>query len=151
MIWLTTASFMRLRRKLRTFLAMSRPDRLLVCEAILALAVGRLIVLTIPIRLMAPWLSGTAVAGAGDEALLSRVRQAVTTAARNVPWKAVCFPQALAAKAMLARRGQGSSLHLGAGFDGQGKLIAHAWLVAGETIVVGAAGISSVSPLARFS
>jgi Transglutaminase-like superfamily len=141
---------MRLRRKLRTFLGMSGADRLLVCEAILALALARLMVLTIPIRLMAPWLAGAPEAGTGDEALLLRVRQAVTTAARNVPWKAVCYPQALAAKAMLARRGQCSTLHLGAGFDAQGKLIAHAWLVAGETIVVGTDGIAGVTPLARF-
>ena len=79
-----------------------------------------------------------------------RVRQAVTMAARNVPWNAVCLPQAMAAKAMLARRGCGSSFHLGADFDAQGKLIAHAWLVAGGTVVVGAAGIADVTPLARF-
>jgi hypothetical protein len=85
-----------------------------------------------------------------DEILLLSVRKAVTTAARNVPWNAVCLPQAMAAKAMLARRGCGSSFHLGADFDAQGKLIAHAWLVAGGTIVVGAAGIAGVTPLARF-
>jgi Transglutaminase-like superfamily len=71
-------------------------------------------------------------------------------AARNVPWSAVCLPQAMAAKAMLARRGCGSSFHLGANYNAQGKLIAHAWLVAGGTVVVGAAGIGGVTPLARF-
>ena len=63
---------------------------------------------------------------------------------------AKCLPQAMAAKAMLARRGCGSSFHLGAGFDARGKLIAHAWLVSGGTIVVGAAGIAGVTPLARL-
>ena len=62
-------------------------------------------------------------------------------AGRNVPWNAVCLPQAMAAKAMLARRGCGSSFRLGADFDAQGRIIAHAWLVAGGTIVVGAAGV----------
>jgi hypothetical protein len=82
--------------------------------------------------------------------LLKRVRDAVTVAARNVPWNAVCLPQALAAKVMLARRGCGSSLHLGSDFDTQGKLIAHAWLVAGGRVVVGEAGTARVTPLARF-
>jgi hypothetical protein len=78
------------------------------------------------------------------------VRLAITTAARNVPWNAVCLPQAMAAQAMLARRGCGSSLRLGAGFDAEGKLVAHAWLVVGSTVVVGAAGMAGVTPLARF-
>ncbi|MGH6800274.1 MAG: lasso peptide biosynthesis B2 protein [Methylocella sp.] len=129
---------------------MSSGDRLRVCEAILALALARLIVLTVPFRLMAPWLLRAPETDACDEALLLRVRMAVTAAARNVPWSAACLPQAMAAKAMLTRRGCGSSFHLGAGFNSQGQLIAHAWLIAGGTIVVGGAGIGSVTPLARF-
>ena len=120
-------------------------DRILVCEAILTLALARLIVLTVPFRYVAPWLSRGPGTNAIDQALLLRVRQAVTVTGRNVPWNADCLPQAMAAKAMLARRGCGSSFHLGADFDAQGKIIAHAWLVAGGTIVVGAAGVAGVT------
>jgi len=141
---------MKLRRKLRTFLVMSGADRWLVCEAIAMLGLARFIVITFPFSFLASWLSRAPETGACDEILLLSVRKAVTMAARNVPWNAVCLPQAMAAKAMLARRGCGSSFHLGADFDAQGKLIAHAWLVAGDTIVVGAAGIAGVTPLARF-
>jgi hypothetical protein len=143
-------SFMNPRRKLKTFLDMRGADRLLVCEAMLTLALARLIVLTLPFRFMTPWLSRAPETSSTDQALLSRVRRAVTVAGRNVPWNAVCLPQAMAAKVMLARRGCGSSFHLGAHFDAQGKLIAHAWLVAGGTIVVGAAGIAGATPVARF-
>jgi Transglutaminase-like superfamily len=139
-----------MKRKLKTFLGMSGADRWLVCEAILMLGMARFIVITIPFRLMAPWLSRAPHTSSCDEALLLRVRQTVTTAARNVPWNAVCLPQAIAAKAMLARRGCGSSFHLGADINAKGKLTAHAWLVAGDTVVVGAAGIRCVTPLARF-
>ena len=142
--------FMKLWRKLKIFLGMNVADRILVCEAILVLALARLIVLTVPFRCMAPWLARAPQSRSCDQTLLLRVRQAVTMAARNVPWNAVCLPQAMAAKVMLARRGCGSSFHLGADFDAQGKLIAHAWLVAGGTVVVGAAGIADVTPLARF-
>jgi len=141
---------MKLRRKLKIFLGMNGADRILVCEAILALGLARLIVLTVPFRFMAPWLSRAPQTRSCDQTLLLRVRQAVTMAARNVPWNAVCLPQAMAAKVMLARRGCGSSFHLGADFNAQGKLITHAWLVAGGTVVVGAAGIADVTPLARF-
>jgi Transglutaminase-like superfamily len=141
---------MRLRRKLKTFLGKNGADRALVCEAIVMLALARIIVLMVPFRTMAPWLSRARETGVGDDALLSRIRQAVTTAARNVPWNAVCLPQAMAAKAMLARRGCGSAFHLGAGFGADGKLIGHAWLMVGDTVVVGAPGIPLVTPLARF-
>ena len=124
-------SFMKFRRKLKTFLDMRSVDRLLVCEAMLTLAFARLIVLTLPFRFMTPWLARAPETSSSDQALLLRVRRAVTVAARNVPWNAVCLPQAMAAKLMLARRGCGSSFHLGAHFDLRGKLIAHAWLVAG--------------------
>jgi len=145
------ASSMRLWRKFKTFLAMGGPDRLLVCESAAMLALARLIVLTVPFRILARWLSRAPETDCCDQLLLVRVRRAVTTAARNVPWNAVCLPQAIAAKAMLARRGFGSSLHLGAQPDAErGTLVAHAWLVAGGTVVVGAAGISQVTPLARF-
>lgn len=141
---------MSLRHKLNTLMRMRAADRLLVFEAMLLLGLARIIVITIPFRYMAPLLSRAPDNGVCDEDLLLRVRKAVTTAARNVPWNAVCLPQAMAAKAMLARRGCGSAFHLGAGTNTQGKLIAHAWLVAGGKIVVGASGMAGTTPLARF-
>ena len=141
---------MPLPRKLATVLRMNAADRWLVCEAALMLASARLIVLTIPLRFVVPWLRRAPETASCDEQLLRAVGRAITIAARNVPWNAVCLPQALAAKAMLARRGCGSAFHLGATFDPNGKLIAHAWLVAGGQVVVGAAGILGMSPLSRF-
>lgn len=114
------------------------------------LGLARLIVVTVPFRFIVPWLRRAPETPACDEKLLRAVRQSVTIAARNVPWNAVCLPRAMAAKAMLARRGCGSAFHLGAKLDRNGKLIAHAWLVAGGKIVVGASGMRGMSPLARF-
>lgn len=142
---------MPIRRKLVAFLG--KTDRLLVCEAVIVLALARLAVRTVPFRHIAAWAGRTPDSGAADPVLLLRVRNAVTTAARNVPWNAVCLPQAMAAKAMLARRGQGSVFNLSANFDPDGKLTAHAWLAAGDRVVVGAAAgtpASSMKPLARF-
>jgi hypothetical protein len=141
---------MKLRRKFGKFLAMRDADRLLLFEAIVMLGLARFIVFAFPFSFIVPWLSRTPDNGGCDEILLVSIRQAVTMAARNIPWNAVCLPQAMAAKAMLARRGCGSSFHLGADLDTQGKLIAHAWLMAGDQIVVGGAGIAGVTPLTRF-
>ena len=81
---------------------------------------------------------------------IAAVRRAVDVAARNVPWNAVCLPQAMASKAMLARRGQGSALHIGAAMGDGGGLMAHAWLVAGGEIVIGEDESGNVTPLAKF-
>lgn len=141
---------MRLFRKFRAFLHIDGTDRWLFLEAIVMLGLARFIIVTTPFRLIAPWLRRSPEADTSYDVMVARVRRAVTTAARNVPWNAVCLPQAMAAKAMLARRGCGSAFHLGANFNAQGKLIAHAWLVAGGAIVVGAASVDDVTPLARF-
>jgi hypothetical protein len=141
---------MRLFEKLATFRRLSVAERLLVAEAVASLAVARMVILTVPFRRLAVWLSRSVPPRTGDKELIVRVRRSVGMAASNVPWNAVCLPQAMAAKAMLARRGCGSTFHLGAATGADGKLIAHAWLAVGETIVVGAAGVSAVVPLARF-
>ena len=135
--------------RLRRFLQMPNRQRVLLLEAALFLGLARLALLALPFGRIAPWLQRSPDSGAGDTATVLAVGQAVTIAARNVPWNAVCLPQAMAAKAMLARRGQGSALHLGAARAGDG-LTAHAWLVVGGEVVVGEAGIAEVAPLARF-
>jgi len=141
---------MALTRKLGACRRMSMDERLLLAEAIVTLAAARIVILTVPFRRLAGWHSRSVPLNAGDVAVIERVRRSVGTAARNVPWNAVCLPQAMAAKAMLARRGCGSTFHLGAGIDTDGNLVGHAWLAVGEIIVVGAAGASSVTPLAQF-
>ncbi len=135
--------------RLRRLIAMPHRQRLLLLEAALFLGFARLVLLTLPFGRLAPWLQRSPDRGACDIATVLAVGEAVTVAARNVPWNAVCLPQAMAAKAMLARRGQGSALHLGAA-KASDRLTAHAWLVAGGEIVVGEAGIEGVAPLARF-
>lgn len=141
---------MRLRNKFRTLLHMSTSERWLICEAAFMLGLARLIVLIVPFRIIAPLLRHGSAKVSCDQKMRRAVRQAITVAARNVPWNVVCLPQALAAKAMLARRGYGSTFHLGATVDCDGKLIAHAWLVADGEVVVGAAGMPGMVSLARF-
>src|SRR2546423_1780428 len=53
------------------------------------------------------------------------------------PWmRALCLPRALAAQAMLRRRGVASRLCLGTARDG-GTLAAHAWIELGHEVIVG--------------
>lgn len=135
--------------RLRRFLHMNRGQRLMLLEATLFLGLARLVLLTLPFSRIEPWLRLSPDSGLCDARTILAVGEAVTVAARNVPWNAVCLPQAMAAKAMLARRGQGSALLLGAAKVNDG-LTAHAWLVAGGEVVVGEEGMAEVAPLARF-
>lgn len=61
---------------------------------------------------------------------------AVTTAARHLPFRAVCLPQAMAARMMLKRREVPSVIHFGAA-KGTDVLDTHAWLDAAGIGVTG--------------
>jgi hypothetical protein len=78
------------------------------------------------------------------------VRWSIETAAAK-PWlNAACLPRALAAQAMLRRRGIPSRLCLGVAREGS-KLSAHAWIELGQDlIVVGEAPVPQYTRLVEF-
>jgi hypothetical protein len=124
-------------------------QRLLLAEAIWTLAAARFQLATQPFPRIArklggfttPALARAAVAGgvpsADDQAIALKVGWAVTRAARHVPFGAVCLPQAMAAKAMLSRRGIPSIMHFGTMRGEKLSLSAHAWLDAAGVEVTG--------------
>jgi hypothetical protein len=66
------------------------------------------------------------------------------------PWmNALCLPRALAAHAMLRRRGLASRLCLGVARD-RGELAAHAWVEIGADKVVGGTEAAAFTRLAEF-
>lgn len=71
---------------------------------------------------------------ASHKRLAEDIGWAVTRSARHLPLTVVCLPQAMAARAMLQRRGIASVLHLGASTR---PLEGHAWLDAGGVEVTG--------------
>ncbi len=84
---------------------------------------------------------------APPEQLGRDIRYILSIAARTVPWRSLCLPNAIAAKHMLSRRGYSSTLHLGVGHHASGDPHAHAWLEAGGRIVTGEDGTEAVTPL----
>ncbi|MEO1909526.1 MAG: lasso peptide biosynthesis B2 protein [Paracoccus sp. (in: a-proteobacteria)] len=69
---------------------------------------------------------------------MAEIAWSVRNAARLVPG-ATCLTQASAGQLLLARRGYASTIRLSVPHqaDTVGKLAPHAWLIAGETIVLG--------------
>lgn len=124
----------------------------ILSEAVLALGVGAFCLAFVPFRHVARHgvQSGGRPARTRDD--IMPVRRAVRRAARNVPWRALCFEQALATHAMLRRRGISSVLHYGVARDGPGDALkAHVWVTSGEQMVVGGEVAGQFTELARFS
>lgn len=76
-----------------------------------------------------------------------RVCRAVRKVAAVLPWHPVCLPQALAARAMLRRRGIRPEVHLGVA--GVSPLATHAWVSVDGAVVLG--GGVLVSRVATFT
>ena len=77
------------------------------------------------------------------------VRWAVLVAVRYSPLEFVCFPQCLAASALLRGRGIKSRLHYGVTRE-QDKLVTHTWLEAGGETLIGGEVSDAFSTLAVY-
>jgi hypothetical protein len=131
-------------------------------EAALWLALARASVLVVPFRLLARRIGSVTAPIDGMAAgrlparldteleLVQDIGWAVTRAARYVPFKAVCLPQALAAKMMLRRRNLPAVLYFGAARQATGGLEAHAWVMAAGIEVTGYPEAHSFTPIACF-
>jgi hypothetical protein len=140
--------------RLHNFFRRRSADRLILLEAVILLALARVLVHTVRFERVATRL-GSHMAQSSDEdspeayATARRVRWAVATAARNLPFDVICLPQAIAGKLMLRRRGIASTLYLGVAYDPDLK--AHAWLRVGRVIVTGAKGRIGFSVISTFA
>jgi hypothetical protein len=135
----------RLRWRTRRFHRLSTARKMLAAEAVFWLALSRLMLFVVPFRVLAAWFgvvtAPSAVPGGlfsnSDLDLAREISWAVTTAARHVPFRAVCLPQAIAAKAMLGRRHIANVMHFGVIKKPDEPFAAHAWLNAGPVEVTG--------------
>ncbi|HEY0223660.1 MAG TPA: lasso peptide biosynthesis B2 protein [Pseudolabrys sp.] len=137
------------RRLLNRFAQVGPHRRALTAEAVMWLMLARLALIFIPFPRLARRF-GTFVPPTDTRALQARGRTspehaqlakdvgwAVTRSASYVPFKAVCLPQAMAARIMLKRRGVASAMHFGAARGRDKPLDAHAWLDAAGVEVTG--------------
>ena len=121
---------------LRSVLALSTRERLLAAEAaVLLVGVGAAVRVVAYTRVRA--LLGSMPAPLlGGEATPEDAGWAIDAADGTVPGDRSCLARALAAEAMLERRGRETALRFGV--DGADRdMEAHAWLESGGGIVVG--------------
>jgi Transglutaminase-like superfamily len=141
--------FRSIRRRLRRFTQLDGQSRLLLAEAAVCLLAARVALIFLPFPRLAqrfgtlvspsdPRIQNASVDADSDQALIATdVGWAVTCAARYVPFKAVCLPQAMVAHRMLRRRGVPSVIHFGAAKGEIKALDIHAWLDAAGVEVTG--------------
>lgn len=141
-------------RRLR---GLSWRDRALLLEAAAWLAVARAAVVALPFPTIARRLGahmGESPLDAGaTPPSLRRITWALGAVAARTPWRSKCLEQALAAKAMLRRRGVPNTLYLGVGRgEGSGAGIeAHAWLRSGRVHVTGGSQVGRYAIVATFA
>jgi hypothetical protein len=127
----------------RRFAMLSGTNQRLLVEAALQLVAVRISFALVPFatlrRLIDPWEHASARRPGMDERdAAARVSWAMGAVARRLPGRMTCLVQALAAHALLRRRGFHSTLRIGvAEHEGAGEITAHAWLECGGEIVVG--------------
>ncbi|WP_165360733.1 lasso peptide biosynthesis B2 protein [Candidatus Chloroploca sp. Khr17] len=152
--------FGRHQAKLRKLAALSWADRWLLVEIFGLLGLARLALRVVPFRRLARAL-GTLHVETPTEvppeqlAQARRVGQAIARVHRYTPWTSNCFPQALAARAWLARRHIPTTLYLGVALNKTDPatsttMEAHAWLRCGSLIVTGGRGSERFTVTACF-
>jgi hypothetical protein len=150
-----------IRRPLRRFAQVDHRRRALTVEAVLWLLIARLGLIFVPFPILArrwgafvppagPQIKTQADASADAVHQAQEIGWAVTRSARYVPFRAVCLPQAMAARVMLKRRGIASVMHFGAGRGEEKPLEAHAWLDAAGVEVTGYPVPENMAEIGRF-
>lgn len=128
----------------------------LIARAFLLLLAAKIALRVLPTRRVIAWkqraIPGRPPGATEREAQQRRrIRHAILTVARYSPVRFVCFPQCLAASALLRAKGIDSRLHYGvARAPAGGKLITHTWLESGGELVIGGEVAADYSTLAVY-
>lgn len=133
-------------RHLRRLRRLRRPpaDYALLVEGVVSLTSAWIRLRTRPFRELMDWMdqpsSRPAPEAAERQEIVRRVSWAIRNLAERGPLPFVCFPQAIAARTMLRRRGVPVVLYYGVRKTPAEGFQAHVWVKDGETPVVGLAG-----------
>ena len=107
-----------------------------VAEAAVALSVASLAIAILPFRWIVRSMGSSTADNMRCAADVQAVRIAVRRASRRLPWRIVCFQEALAVHWMLRVRGNPSRLHYGLK-QADGRLTAHVWVTLAGAAVIG--------------
>ncbi len=123
-------------------------ERWLLLQALGAVGLIRLALWVLPFPLLRKLLAKLAHIrrSVASRAVPGRLGWAVTVTSRCVPG-ATCLTQALAAELLLRWTGYRGRLHIGVSKLANGRLLAHAWLMHEDNIIIGGGEHGNFSPL----
>lgn len=141
-------------RHARRYFALPRDERRMTVEAALALTVVSAALKALPfamaMRVFGLREGNPALKRAADPAQTRKIGRAVARAARRLPFKPVCLPQAVAAALMLRRRGLAAEVRFGVA-KRDGAVAAHAWSLCGDAPATGAEGAADFAPITSYA
>jgi hypothetical protein len=129
--------------------ALPATKKLLLLEAFVTLLTARCSLALLPVRWIFRWLERPLhnAAESANSDMAERIRWAVLSVARYGPISFVCFPQAMAAHAMLRRRGISSIMHYGVRRSADRKMRAHTWLEVDHRMLLGGESALLFAPI----
>jgi hypothetical protein len=153
--WVAPAGVARVRRsRWNRWRALSAAKKRLLLEAFATLLMARCSLALLPVRWIFRWLerpldrpADSGPAASADADVVERIRWAVLSVARYGPLSFVCFPQALAAHAMLRRRAISSIMHYGVRRSADRKMRAHTWLEVDHRMLLGGESALLFAPI----
>lgn len=126
-----------------------RPPLPIIAEAGAAMIVASVAIRLVPFRKLARLMGSEGPVAVSGERQVATIRRAIRAWSRRLPWRTMCFEEALTAHWMLRRRGLRSTLHYGAATI-DGDLKAHVWVRSGDLDVVGCDNAGDYALLAIF-
>ena len=146
-------------RKLQQFLALSLLEKGLFFESLIHLAWLRLAIRVVSFERLTrglkqhrskDWVTLLPMAVLDEALLISKI---LNMAANNTPWESACLVKALAARKMLQQRSIPGILFLGVRKEatGSGAMQAHAWTMAGESLLTGGAEHDTYQVISLYS
>ncbi|MBP2645634.1 MAG: hypothetical protein H6Q75_1074 [Firmicutes bacterium] len=126
----------------------------LLCIFIL-LGMVRLCILVVPFRFISLLLKKPMPIKSNQvmdtSSYLELTRWSLACISPYTPWESKCLVQAITAKLLLRLKGVPSILCLGVARDEHNKLMAHAWLCSGKTIVTGGEGYPRFTVVSKYT
>ncbi len=145
-------------RKFRNFFGRPSFEKLWLFPVWLLLGLSRLLILSLPFRMLAPLLgirAGIApfvpLVDPEAEARALSIGRVVQLAARFTPWVSNCFPQAFTARILLGLYGIPYALFFGLESGSASGLSAHAWVACGKIRVTGGQSFGRFAVVGCFS
>ncbi len=127
---------------------------ILIVEAFFYLLIARLVLKVFSFQRLVGLFSTTPnkteLSGEPRRWACIKVQRAIFYVWKRFPWKPTCFHRALAAQAMLRRRGVSTTLYYGAATLPERGLTGHVWVQDGSIGVVGHLAAEGLHFVARF-